>query len=218
MSEQTSTERCALVVLISGSGSNLQAIIDAQQDPDYPAEISAVISNKPGVKGLLRAASAGIATEIISHQDYPDRESYDAELARIIDRYNPCLVILAGFMRILTDGFVNRYAGRMLNIHPSLLPKYKGLNTHQQAIDAGDKEHGATVHFVTADLDSGPLIIQARVPVLENDTADALAARVLEKEHIIYPRAIAQVASGLVTLENEVVSLNGKQLCGPQQF
>jgi len=218
MSEQTSTERCALVVLISGSGSNLQAIIDAQQDPDYPAEISAVISNKPGVKGLLRAASAGIATEIISHQDYPDRESYDAELARIIDRYNPCLVILAGFMRILTDGFVNRYAGRMLNIHPSLLPKYKGLNTHQQAIDAGDKEHGATVHFVTPDLDSGPLIIQARVPVLENDTADALAARVLEKEHIIYPRAIAQVASGLVTLENEVVSLNGKQLCGPQQF
>jgi len=218
MSEQTSTERCALVVLISGSGSNLQAIIDAQQDPDYPAEISAVISNKPGVKGLQRAASAGIATEIISHQDYPDRESYDAELARIIDRYNPCLVILAGFMRILTDGFVNRYAGRMLNIHPSLLPKYKGLSTHQQAIDAGDKEHGATVHFVTPDLDSGPLIIQARVPVLENDTADALAARVLEKEHIIYPRAIAQVASGLVTLENEVVSLNGKQLSGPQQF
>lgn len=205
-----------MVVLISGSGSNLQAIIDAQQAPDYPAEISAVISNKPGVKGLERASKAGIATEVLSHRDYPDRESYDAELARAIDKYNPCLVILAGFMRILTDGFVNRYAGRMLNIHPSLLPKYKGLNTHQQAIDAGDLEHGATVHFVTPDLDSGPLIIQARVPVLEDDTADVLAARVLEKEHIIYPRAIAQVASGQIVLDNNVVSLNGKPLSGPQ--
>ncbi|NNJ92614.1 MAG: phosphoribosylglycinamide formyltransferase [Gammaproteobacteria bacterium] len=210
--------RCALVVLISGSGSNLQAIIDAQKNPDFPAEISAVISNKTGVKGLERASKAGIATEIVSHRDYPNREIYDAELARVIDRYNPCLVILAGFMRILTDDFVNRYAGRMLNIHPSLLPKYKGLNTHQQAIDAGDREHGATVHFVTPDLDSGPLIIQARVAVLEDDTADALAARVLEKEHIIYPRAISQVASGHVTLANEVVSLNGEPLSGPQQL
>jgi len=218
MTTATSSTRCSLVVLISGSGSNLQAIIDAQQDPDYPAEISAVISNKPGVKGLQRATEADIATEVISHQDYPDRQSYDAELARVIDRYHPCLVILAGFMRILTDGFVNHYAGRMLNIHPSLLPKYKGLHTHQQAIESGDSEHGATVHFVTPDLDSGPLIIQARVPVLEDDTADVLAARVLEKEHVIYPRAIAQVASGLVTLKNDVVRLNGEALPEPQQL
>jgi phosphoribosylglycinamide formyltransferase-1 len=218
MTIPTSPTRCSLVVLISGSGSNLQAIIDAQQDADYPAEISAVISNKPGVTGLQRASKAGITTEVISHQDYPDRESYDAELSSMIDKYNPCLVILAGFMRILTDGFVKRYSGRMLNIHPSLLPKYKGLHTHQQAIDAGDKEHGATVHFVTPALDSGPLIIQARVPVLEDDTAESLAARVLEKEHIIYPRAIAQVASGQVTLENEVVRLNGDFLPEPQQL
>jgi len=216
MAVPTSSTRCSLVVLISGSGSNLQAIIDAQQHPDYPAEISAVISNKPDAKGLQRASKAGIATEVVSHQDYPDRESYDAVLSSVIDGYNPCLVILAGFMRILTDDFVNKYAGRMLNIHPSLLPKYKGLHTHQQAIDAGDAEHGATVHFVTPDLDSGPLIIQARVPVLENDTAEALAARVLEKEHIIFPKAIAQVASGLVTLKNDVVSLNGEPLSEPQ--
>ena len=218
MTSETPSTRCSLIVLISGSGSNLQAIIDAQQDPDYPAEISTVISNKPDVKGLERAAKAGIATKVISHQDYPDRTSYDAQLASVIDQYDPCLVILAGFMRILTDDFVNHYAGRMLNIHPSLLPKYKGLNTHQQAIEAGDREHGATVHFVTPDLDSGPLIIQARVPVLEDDTADILAARVLEKEHIIYPKAIAQVASGLVRLENDVVSLNGKPLLEPQQL
>lgn len=218
MTAHTPSTRCSLVVLISGSGSNLQAIIDAQQDADYPAEIGAVISNKADVKGLERASKAGIATEVISHKDYPDRESYDRELARVIDQYNPCLVILAGFMRILTDDFVNRYLGRMLNIHPSLLPKYKGLHTHQQAIDAGDTEHGATVHFVTPDLDSGPLIIQARVPVLEDDTADTLAARVLEKEHVIYPLAIAQIASGQVTLEDEVVRLNGEQLSEPQQL
>ena len=218
MAQQTSQTRCPLVILISGSGSNLQAIIDAQQNPDYPAEIRAVISNKDGVKGLQRAARAGIETRVISHKDFADRESYDAALADIIDQFNPCLVILAGFMRILTDAFVNRYTGKMLNIHPSLLPKYKGLHTHQQAIDAGDAEHGATVHFVTADLDSGPLIIQARVPVLENDTADALAARVLEKEHIIYPQAIAQVASGQVSMHDDTVMLNGQKLPKPQQL
>ena len=194
-------QRASLVVLISGSGSNLQAIIDATQNPDYPAEIAAVISNVEGVKGLERAQKAGIPTAILSYKDYPDRDSYDAELRKLIDSYHPKLVILAGFMRILTNAFVNAYLGNMLNIHPSLLPKYKGLSTHQKAIDAGDEIHGATVHFVTPDLDSGPLIIQAQVPVLSEDTAETLAARVLEKEHIIYPQAIAWVATGRVYMD-----------------
>ena len=196
-------QRASLVVLISGSGSNLQAIIDATQKPDYPAEIAAVISNIEGVKGLERAQKAGIPTAILNHKEFPDRDSYDTALRKLIDSYDPKLVILAGFMRILTDAFVNEYMGKMLNIHPSLLPKYKGLNTHQKAIDAGDEIHGATVHFVTPDLDSGPLIIQAQVPVLGGDTAETLAARVLEKEHIIYPQAIAWVASGRVTMDDE---------------
>jgi phosphoribosylglycinamide formyltransferase-1 len=218
MSDILSSTRCPLVVLISGSGSNLQAIINAQQNPSFPAEIKAVISNKAGVKGLERASNAGIPTQVISHKDYPDRESYDIELARVIDQYNPGLVILAGFMRILSDRFVNHFLGRMLNIHPSLLPKYKGLHTHQQAIDAGDREHGATVHFVTPDLDSGPLIIQARISVLENDTADSLAARVLEKEHLIYPQAIAQVASGQIKMDDGTVKFQGETLTSPQQL
>ena len=198
-----SKQRIPLVVLVSGSGSNLQAIIDASSNPDYPAEIVAVISNIEGVKGLERAEKAGIPTAVLDHKNFPDRESYDFALRELIDSYHPEIIVLAGFMRILTDEFVNTYLGKMLNIHPSLLPKYKGLNTHQKAIDAGDKRHGATVHFVTPDLDSGPLIIQAEVPVLANDTSESLAARVLEKEHQIYPQAIEWLASGRISMTDD---------------
>jgi len=207
--------KCPIVVLISGSGSNLQAIIDAQQQPGYPAQISAVISNIAGVKGLERAAKAGIPTHVISHQGFNDRQSYDREISSVIDQYDPCLVILAGFMRILSDWFVEHYAGKLLNIHPSLLPKYKGLNTHQKALDAGDSLHGATVHFVTPVLDGGPLILQAAVPVMAHDSATSLAARVLEKEHIIYPLAINWVASGRVNMINGTVMMDGEKLQHP---
>ncbi|MEJ2212980.1 MAG: phosphoribosylglycinamide formyltransferase [Gammaproteobacteria bacterium] len=196
-------QRVPLVVLVSGSGSNLQAIIDATSNPDYPAEIVAVISNIEGVKGLERAKKASIPTAVLDHKNFPDRESYDFALHELIDSYHPEIIVLAGFMRILTDEFVNTYLGKMLNIHPSLLPKYKGLNTHQKAIDAGDERHGATVHFVTPDLDSGPLIIQAEVPVLANDTSESLAARVLEKEHQIYPLAIEWLASGRISMTDD---------------
>lgn len=178
-----------IVVLISGSGSNLQSIIDASQH-DLPVEIRAVISNRADAFGLTRAREAGIDTAVLDHRDYPDRESYDAALRELIDRYEPGLLVLAGFMRILSDDFVRHYEGRMMNIHPSLLPKYRGLNTHARAIEAGDKEAGCTVHFVTPELDAGPPIIQARVPILDGDTPQTLAARVLEQEHRIYPEAI----------------------------
>jgi len=184
-----------LVVLISGSGSNLQSIIDAVQQ-GLPVEIRAVISNKADAYGLTRAAEAGIPTAVLNNKAYPDRSSYDAALQELIDSYSPQLVVLAGFMRILTDDFVRHYEGRMMNIHPSLLPKYRGLNTHARAIEAGDAEAGCTVHFVTPELDAGPAIIQAKVPVLPNDTPEALAKRVLEQEHKIYPEAIRQFAEG----------------------
>lgn len=187
-------ERARLVVLISGGGSNLQAFIDASADTAYPCEVVAVISNRPGVFGLERAARAGIPADVLDHTAFPTREAFDAALADRIDAHQPDLVILAGFMRILTPGFVVRYAGRLLNIHPSLLPKYPGLHTHQRAIDAGDAEAGATVHLVTEELDGGPVILQARVPVLPGDTAETLAARVLVEEHRIYPEAARRVA------------------------
>ncbi len=210
-----SASKSPIVVLISGSGSNLQALIDAQQRPDYPAEIKAVISNVAAVKGLARAEQAGIPTHVISHKNYPDRQSFDREIAKLIDRYSPELVILAGFMRILSDWFVDRYEGRLLNIHPSLLPKYKGLDTHRQAIEAGDRFHGATVHYVTRELDGGPLILQAKVAVQENDTDTQLAARVLEKEHLIYPKVVEWATSKKLRLENGNVILNGKELQHP---
>ncbi len=188
--------RSRLVVLISGGGSNLQAFIDAAADPAYPCEVVAVISNRAGVFGLERAARAGIPAEVLDHTAFASRDAFDAALADRIDAYAPDLVILAGFMRILTPGFVTRYAGRLLNIHPSLLPKYPGLHTHQRAIDAGDAEAGATVHLVTEELDGGPVILQARVPVLPDDTADTLAARVLVEEHRIYPEAARLVSLG----------------------
>ncbi len=182
-----------IVVLISGGGSNLQSIIDAAAD-DLPVEIRAVISNRPDAYGLTRAREAGIDTAVLEHANFADRESYDQALQELIDSYSPELVVLAGFMRILSDDFVRHYEGRMLNIHPSLLPKYRGLHTHARALEAGDKVAGCTVHYVTAELDAGPIIMQARVPVLDDDTPETLAARVLEQEHKIYPQAIRQFA------------------------
>lgn len=192
----SSAPRSRLVVLISGGGSNLQAFIDAAADPAYPCEVVAVISNRAGVFGLERAVRAGIPADVLDHTAFASRDAFDAALADRIDAYAPDLVILAGFMRILTPGFVTRYAGRLLNIHPSLLPKYPGLHTHQRAIDAGDAEAGATVHLVTEELDGGPVILQARVPVLPGDTAETLAARVLVEEHRIYPEAARLVSLG----------------------
>ena len=185
-----------IVILISGGGSNMAAIVRAAEQQHwqqhYGARVVAVVSNKPSAKGLDFARAQGIATEVLEHQPFPSREAFDAELVRVIDRHAPTLVVLAGFMRILTPGFVNHYAGRLVNIHQSLLPAFPGLHTHQRAIDAGCKFAGASVHLVTADLDAGPIIDQAIVPILPGDDADALAARVLTQEHLLYPRAIAQ--------------------------
>ena len=188
-----------VVVLISGSGSNLQALIDAQSESPY--RIVAVVSNVADAFGLERARRAGIPAEVLSHRAFADRRAYDQALGDLIDRYEPGLVVLAGFMRILTPGFVARYAGRMMNIHPSLLPKYRGLHTHQRALDAGDTEHGASVHFVTDELDGGPLIVQARIPVLPGDDPETLAARVLTREHRIYPLAVRWFAEGRLGLD-----------------
>ena len=183
-----------IVILISGGGSNMAAIVRASQQQDwakrYNARVAAVISNKADAKGLVFARDNGIATEVLDHKQFDSREAFDAQLAQVMDRYEPALVVLAGFMRILTPGFVSRYEGRMVNIHPSLLPAFTGLHTHQRAIDAGCKFAGVTVHRVTAELDVGPILDQAVVPVLPGDTAEQLAARVLVQEHIIYPRAV----------------------------
>lgn len=182
--------RARLVVLISGRGSNMQSIIRAIDAGELEAEIAAVISNRPDATGLQTAATAGIRTHLINHRDFASREAFDAALANSIDSYQPDFVVLAGFMRILTAKFVQHFAGKLINIHPSLLPQFKGLHTHQRAIEAGESEHGASVHFVTAELDDGPVILQAKVPVLADDTPDSLAARVLAAEHKLYPDAI----------------------------
>ena len=183
-----------IVILISGGGSNMAAIVRASQQQNwakqYNARVSAVVSNKAEAKGLVFARDNGIATEVLDHKQFDSREAFDAQLAQVIDRHAPDLVVLAGFMRILTPGFVSHYEGRMVNIHPSLLPAFTGLHTHQRAIDAGCKFAGCTVHRVTAELDVGPILDQAAVPVLSGDTAELLAARVLVQEHIIYPRAV----------------------------
>lgn len=183
-----------IVILISGGGSNMAAIVRAAQQGDwakhYGARIAAVISNQADAKGLQFAQDHGIATQVLDHKAFASREDFDAALAQMIDQYQPALVVLAGFMRILTPGFVAHFAGRVLNIHPSLLPAFTGLHTHQRAIDAGCKFAGCTVHEVTQELDVGPILEQAVVPVLPDDSADTLAARVLTQEHIIYPRAV----------------------------
>lgn len=190
-----SNKKARLVILISGRGSNMRSILDAAKAGSLDVDISAVISNRPDAAGLAFAAEEGIATAVIDHKQFDSREQFDETLAAKIDDYQPDFVILAGFMRILTEGFVNHFAGRLINIHPSLLPKFKGLHTHQRAIDAGEAEHGASVHFVTAELDDGPVILQASVPVLADDNADTLAARVLEQEHLLYPAAIQKLVS-----------------------
>ncbi|MES2581081.1 MAG: phosphoribosylglycinamide formyltransferase [Pseudomonadota bacterium] len=190
-----------IVILISGGGSNMAAIVKTAQREGWAdrlgAKVAAVISNKADAKGLVFAKEQGISTAVLDHKAFPSREAFDAELAALIDRYDqphaPVLVVLAGFMRILTPGFVDRYAGRLVNIHPSLLPAFTGLHTHQRAIDAGCKFAGVTVHQVTSVLDEGQILAQAVVPVLPTDTADTLAARVLTQEHVIYPRAIADL-------------------------
>lgn len=194
-----------LCVLISGRGSNLQSLIDACAANDYPAEIALVISNIDGVQGLERASNAGIPTTVVSHRDFKSRESFDASLTETISRLDVDLLCLAGFMRILGDGFVEHWQDRLVNIHPSLLPSFKGLNVQQRAIDAGVRFSGCTVHYVRSDMDCGPIIVQAVVPVLGDDDGDALARRILEQEHIIYPLAVRMIAQGRVTIKDERV-------------
>jgi phosphoribosylglycinamide formyltransferase 1 len=201
-----------IVVLISGGGSNLQSIIDACTDRQINGRIAAVISNRPDVKGLERAAAANIPNQVVDHKLFANREEFEAELKQVIDTYSPNLLVLAGFMRVLTAGFVNAYLGKLINIHPSLLPLYPGLHTHQRAIDAKDSYHGATVHFVTAELDGGPAIIQDRVEINADDTAQSLAAKVLIKEHQIYPQAVQWFMSGELRFENGLSVLHGVQL------
>jgi phosphoribosylglycinamide formyltransferase-1 len=188
-----------LAVLISGNGSNLQAIIDAIAAGTLNATIVCVVSNNPDAYGLERAQQANIPTHVLNHRNYKQREDYDAALQSLLEPFQPHLIILAGFMRILSPGFVATYAGRILNIHPSLLPKYPGLNTHEQVLANGDKEHGCTVHLVTADLDQGPIIKQARLTVLTSDTLESLKQRVHSLEHTLYPQAIQQFSDQLIT-------------------
>ena len=189
-----------IVILISGRGSNMEAMINARDAGQLPVEIAAVISNRPDAKGLETANKAGIATRCVYHKAYAGREAFDAALAACIDEFVPDLVVLAGFMRILTADFVRHYDGRLLNIHPSLLPSFPGLHTHQRALDEGVRIHGCTVHFVTAELDHGPVVIQAAVPVLDGDDEDSLSARILRYEHQIYPQAVRWFAEGKLSL------------------
>jgi phosphoribosylglycinamide formyltransferase-1 len=191
-----------IVILISGSGSNMAAIVRAAQQGNWrktlDAQIAAVVSNRPLAAGLVFAKEQGVATDVVDHTQFASREAFDAALMAVVDRHQPALVVLAGFMRILTPAFVSSYSGRLINIHPSLLPAFAGLNTHQRAIDAGCRVAGATVHHVTAELDHGPILAQATVPVLAGDTAQALAARVISQEHLIYPLAIANLLPKLM--------------------
>ncbi|PRC92071.1 PurN: phosphoribosylglycinamide formyltransferase [Solimicrobium silvestre] len=190
-----------IVILISGRGSNMQAIVAAAQAQEWPARIAAVISNRADAEGLEFAAQHGIPTAVVVSKNYPSRAEFDTALQTQIEQFSPDLVVLAGFLRILTSEFVQHYAGRMINIHPSLLPNFTGLHTHRQALQAGALEHGATVHVVTAELDHGPILDQARVPVLPDDTEDSLASRVLAQEHILYPRVIRQILDGKLRLQ-----------------
>lgn len=205
-------EKLKLVVLISGGGSNLLALIRDSQREDAPYEICGVISNDATAGGLQHAANAGIPSQVINHQDYEGREQFDQAMIQAIDSWQPDLVVLAGFMRILTDDFVNHYLDRMINIHPALLPAYPGLNTHQRAIDAGETWHGASVHYVIPELDAGPVIIQAKVKVIDGETAAQLAARVLKMEHRIYPQAVRWIAEGKVRSQGTQAYLGGELL------
>ncbi|MGL4714902.1 MAG: phosphoribosylglycinamide formyltransferase [Aeromonas sp.] len=206
-----------IIVLISGNGSNLQAILDHCASGKIAGEVVGVISNKADAYGLVRARAAGVATAILTQQQCASREEYDVALLALMADYQPDLVVLAGFMRILSDDLVRHFAGRMLNIHPSLLPKYQGLHTHQRAIEAGDSEHGASVHFVTEELDGGPVILQARVPIFPEDKADEVAARVQVQEHSIYPLVVRWFCEGRLQLEDGIVQLDGMAL-GPAGY
>ena len=205
-------DTCDVVVLLSGTGSNLQALIDSDDVKGSPATLRAVISNRADAYGLQRAKDAGISTRVLDHTAFEGREAFDAALIEVIDTFKPQLVILAGFMRILSADFVRHYQGRLLNIHPSLLPKYKGLHTHQRALDAGDREHGCSVHFVTEELDGGPLVVQAVVPVESDDSAHSLAQRVHAQEHRIYPLAVRWFAEGRLSLDEQGALLDGQLL------
>jgi len=196
----------SIVILISGRGSNMEALLDAR----LPARIAAVISNNPQARGLGTAQSRGIATAVVDHRAFPDRTAFDAALAGEIDRHRPDLVALAGFMRILTEPFIARYRGRLINIHPSLLPTFTGLHTHRRALAAGVRIHGCTVHFVAPEVDSGPIIAQAAVPVLPGDTEEQLAARVLAEEHRIYPQAVRWFIEGKLKLEDGRVRIDAE--------
>ena len=200
--------RSKVVVLISGRGSNMLSLLDAHDDPSFPAEIVAVIANRPDAGGLAKAAARNVATAVVDHKHYSNREAFERELDGVIRSYEPNLVCLAGFMRILTPWFVDSWRGKLLNIHPSLLPLFRGTHTHRQALDAGVRIHGCTVHFVVPELDAGPIIAQAAVPVLPDDTEDSLADRVLAQEHTLYPQALASVARGEARLEGAKVAFD----------
>lgn len=211
-SSQSSASK-RLVILVSGGGSNLQSFIDGCANCEINATVSAVISNNPDAGGLERAAKAGIPNLAIDHRAFESRESFDLALSELIDSFNPDLVILAGFMRILTPGFVDHYLGRMMNIHPSLLPAYPGLHTHRRAIEAGDKKAGATVHFVTPELDGGPSILQAQVTIENSDDESSLASKVLAYEHKIYPEAVKWFCDNRLIMDNDGVKLDNKPVC-----
>ncbi|EEQ09259.1 Phosphoribosylglycinamide formyltransferase [Yersinia mollaretii ATCC 43969] len=201
-----------IVVLVSGQGSNLQALIDAQQQGRISGQISAVFSNNPEAYGLERAELAGISHHALDAKAFTDRTSFDAALAQAIDQYQPDLLVLAGYMRILSPAFVQHYAGRMLNIHPSLLPKYPGLHTHRQALENGDQEHGTSVHFVTEELDGGPVILQAKVPIFSDDTEEDVVERVQTQEHSIYPLVVGWFTDGRLTMHDNAAWLDGERL------
>jgi phosphoribosylglycinamide formyltransferase-1 len=195
-----------IVILISGRGSNMEAIVQACATEGWPARVAAVVSSRHDAAGLQFARSRGIATAVVDHKGFADREAFDAELSRVVRRYAPDVVVLAGFMRILTPGFVKQFEGRMVNVHPSLLPAFTGLHTHRRAIEAGCKLAGATVHFVTAELDHGPIIAQAVVAVLPGDSEATLSARVLAREHVLYPRAVRWLINGMLRVDNGIVT------------
>jgi phosphoribosylglycinamide formyltransferase-1 len=195
-----------IVILISGRGSNMEAIVQACATEGWPARIAAVVSNRPDAAGLQFAQARGIATAVVDHKAHADREAFDAELARVVHSFEPDVLVLAGFMRILSPGFVKQFEGRMVNVHPSLLPAFTGLHTHRRAIEAGCKVAGATVHFVTTELDHGPIIAQAVVAVLPGDSEATLSARVLAREHVVYPRAVRWLVEGLLRVERGVVT------------
>ena len=210
LSEGVSAERVKVGVLVSGRGSNLQALLDAAADPTYPAEIALVVCNVPGAYALERAAQAGVATVVISHKEYPNRATFEAALDTALRAAGVEIVALAGFMRILGDAFIAGWQDRLLNIHPSLLPAFKGLHTHEQALAAGVREHGCTVHLVRPTLDSGPILAQATVPVLAGDDAETLAARVLVQEHRLYPQVLRWLAEGRVVVDGEMARIVGE--------